>query len=179
MSCFRLLSFSVLFSLLLAACAAPEGKVDKWSISGAEVAEFSGEVVDVLCELSGNCAEQCGAGNRQLGIKSDAGTVLISKNNNLYTGASEELWPFCSQQLVVNGQFTQTGDIRIFQVQNIREPGGEWMAASRFLEVWADKNDQSVSDAKQWYRQDTRVTTVLEQNGLLGLGKEADSAYFK
>ncbi|MBX2886947.1 MAG: hypothetical protein KTR32_43770 [Granulosicoccus sp.] len=156
----------------LTACATPVGEVQKWGISGSEVAEFSGEVVDVLCEVSGNCAEQCGAGTRQLGIKTDQGTILIAKDLNLYTGAAEELWPFCSQQLVVNGQFTESGSTRFFQIQNVRNPDGPWMSTTRFLEAWAEKNGKSVSDAKRWYRQDPRVTTVLERDGLLGLGPD-------
>jgi len=162
--------FTVLISVGLTACATPVGEVDQWGISGSEVAEFSGEVVDVLCELSGNCADQCGSGTRQLGIKTEQGTVLIAKDLNRYTGAAEELWPFCNQQLVVNGQFTESGPTRFFQIQNVRKPDGDWKSTSRFLEVWAEKNGKPASAANKWYFEDPRIEAILEQDGLLGLG---------
>jgi len=164
----------LLLSALLTACATPVGEVERWGISGVEVAELSGEVVDVLCELSGNCTDQCGAGTRQLGFKTQQGTVLISKDINRYTGAAEELWPFCEQQLVVNGQFTETGNTRIFQVQNVRLPDGPWMSTSRFIEKWAQENNETVSAARRWYLKDTRVKTILDKDGLYGLGPDAD-----
>ena len=174
-----LTSLCIFLSLGLTACATPVGQVQKWGISGAEVAELSGEVVDVLCELSGNCAEQCGAGKRQLGIKTEQRTVLIAKDLNFYTGAAQELWPFCNQQLVVNGQFTQTGTTRFFQIQNVRTPTGPWMSTGKFLENWAEKNGETLSKAEDWYRHDKRVNEILEKDGRLGLGLEADNAYFK
>ena len=163
-----------IMALCLTACATPAGKVDRWGISGAEVAELSGEVVDVLCEVSGNCVDQCGSGTRQLGIKTEQGTVLIAKDLNLYTGGAEELWPYCSQQLVVNGQFTESSNIRFFQIQNVREPGGPWMSTTRFLQIWAEKNGKPVSAATRWYRQDPRVNSILDRDGRLGLGPDAD-----
>lgn len=168
----RVFGYLVLSSIWLTACATPAGEVDRWAISGVKVAELSGEVVDILCEVSGNCVDQCGSGTRQLGIKTTEGTVLIAKDLNRYTGGAEELWPFCSQQLVINGQFTESGKARFFQVQNVRTPNGPWMKTSRFLEVWAEKNGQPVASANRWYTEDPRVKTILEQDGLLGLGPE-------
>ena len=169
----------ILVSTSLTACATPVGEVQKWGISGVEVAEFSGEVVDVLCELSGNCTDECGAGTRQLGIKTSQGTVLIAKDVNYYSGAAEELWPFCNQELTVNGQFTESLNTRVFQIQNVRKPNGPWMKTQRFLETWAETNDESLAVAKDWYYHDKRVNAILEKDGRLGLGQEADSAYFK
>ena len=166
-------------SLLMSACATPVGEVQKWGISGVEVAELSGEVVDVLCEISSNCTDQCGAGSRQLGIKTKEGMVLIAKDLNFYTGGVEELWPFCNQQIVVNGLFTESASTRMFQIQNVREPDGEWMTTTRFLQTWADRNGKTIEEAAQWYRHDERVKAVLERDGVLGLGLEADEDYFK
>lgn len=166
----RLYSLVLIILAGLTACATPAGKVERWGISGVEVAEISGEVVDVLCEVSGNCVEQCGSGTRQIGIKTQQGMVLVAKDLNRYSGGAEELWPFCSQQLVVNGQFTETGPTRFFQVQNVRMPDGGWMSTSRFLEVWAEKNGKPVNAANKWYLEDQRVETILKRDGLLGLG---------
>ena len=170
----RVFVLLLLLPAVLTACATPVGEVDRWGISGVEVAELSGEVVDVLCEVSGNCVDQCGAGTRQLGLKTQESTVLIAKDVNRYTGGAEELWPFCSQQLVINGQFTETDKTRFFQVQNVRSPNGPWMKTSRFLEVWAEKNGKPLTSANRWYLEDPRVTTILEQDGLLGLGPDVN-----
>ena len=48
-------------SLFIAACATPPGEIDSWPVTNAERSGFTGEVVDVLCELNGNCADNCGA----------------------------------------------------------------------------------------------------------------------
>lgn len=168
---------TVLLIALVSACATPVGEVERWQISGVEVAAISGEVVDLLCEVSGNCADQCGAGKRQIGIKTDTGTVLVSKDLNLYSGGAEQLWRYCGETLEVNGLFTETGNIRMFQVQNIRKPGEAWQSTSQFLTTWAEQNGTTVSEAKRWYLKDPRITEILERDGRLGLGPEADKEF--
>jgi len=169
-------------SALLAGCATPVGEVDPWPITSAEEAQFSGEVVDVLCELSGNCAANCGNGKRQLAVKTQdktMGTVLVAKNLNNYTGAADELWQFCGQQVDVNGLFTQHKGVRIFQVQNMRTTGGQWQKATKYLSAWAQRSGKSPQQAKRWYNHDERVKAIIERDGRLGLGTQADKDYFK
>ena len=166
-------------SLFLAGCATKAGDVSSWPVTNAEVNEFSGEVVDILCELTGNCIDKCGEGKRQLGIKSqDIGTVLVSKNLTFYTGAAEELWPYCGQVVNVNGLFTEHQGVRFFQVQNVRPPGGEWQKATRYHQAWAERSGKSPSLASKWYKHDDTVKDTLERDGRLGLGLETDQEYF-
>ena len=40
----------------------------EWGIDGEEVVRADATVVDLLCEVTGNCADNCGDGKRQLGL---------------------------------------------------------------------------------------------------------------
>ena len=182
MSMLRSYRLSALFvvGVSLGACSAGPGGIDNWPITAADEQLLSGEIVDVLCDLSGNCAEDCGAGSRQLAIKDEqAGTVLVAKNLTTYTGAVDELSQFCGDVVEINGLFTTHAGVRIFQVQNFREPGGSWKKAREYSQAWAARSGQPVSRARKWYFSDERVDAILEADGRLGLGPEADEEYFK
>ena len=150
-----------------------------WGITNEQEAVFTGTVVDIACELTGDCPANCGEGRRQLGLKTaDQGVILVAKNLTFYTGAAEELYGFCGQEIEVDGLFSEHRNIRFFQVQNMRIPGGKWEKADRFLDAWAEDNDSSKRKAKNWYTRDPRVEEILTRDGRLGLGPEADAAYF-
>jgi len=179
-------SAATLLLLLQVGCATPVGKVESWPVTNAEKSQFSGEVVDVLCELGGNCANECGQGTRQLAIKTqdkslgqNSGVVLVAKNLNNYSGAADELWQLCGQQVELNGLFTEHRGVRFFQVQNIREAGGQWQKATKYLDAWVERSGKSPQQAKNWQEHDERVSGVLERDGRLGLGTKADQDYFK
>ena len=55
----RTLIAVLLFAGLLA--AAPGRAAEEWGLPEEEVARFEAKVVDVLCELSGDCPAGCGA----------------------------------------------------------------------------------------------------------------------
>lgn len=178
---FRLPGFLIVSSvvLLMTSCAVGVGGIESWPVTNAEKSQFSGRVVDVLCELGGNCTDNCGEGSRQLAVKSlDAGTVLVAKNLTNYTGAADELWQYCGQVVELNGLFTAHNDVRFFQVQNVRPPGGEWQKATRFLQAWAERTGKSLALAPNWQSHDDRVQEIIERDGILGLGQQADDEYF-
>ena len=150
-----------------------------WGITNEQEAVFTGTVVDITCELTGDCPANCGEGSRQLGLKTaDQGIVLVAKNLTFYTGAAEELYGFCGQEIEVDGLFTEHRNIRFFQVQSMRLPGEKWEKADRFLDAWAEDNDSSKRKAKKWYTRDPRVDEILTRDGRLGLGPEADAEFF-
>jgi len=180
----RALTLTALISigLVQAGCATPAGEIESWPITGAEKNQFSGTVVDVLCELSGNCASECGEGKRQLAIKSQdqaIGTVLVAKNLSNYSGAADELWQYCDQQVELNGLFTEHKGVRFFQVQNIRPTDGQWEKATKYLSAWADRSGKSAQQAKNWQTHDQRIKDIINRDGTLGLGTQADNEYFK
>lgn len=175
-----LLSLATLLvtSTFLGACATKVGEVASWPVTNAQESEITGTVVDVLCELNGNCVDDCGSGKRQLAIKTeDSRTVLVSKNLTNYTGAVVELSPFCDQVVDLNGLFTEHRGVRFFQVQNVRPSGGQWQRATGYLQAWSERTGRPLSEANNWQENDERVQEIIERDGVLGLGQEADQEY--
>ena len=172
---------TLLFAGLLA--AAPGQAAEEWGLPEEEVARFEAKVVDVLCELSGDCPADCGAGRRQLGLVNDAGALVLPvKNFTPFSGAAAELIDFCGKRVVADGLFTTNRGVRIFALQFVKEaPDGKWRRANRFLPKWAEANgfQPNGPEAKQWFRHDPRVKAVIERDGVLGLGPDADKKYLE
>ena len=60
---------------------------NSWGLPDEVEARFDAKVTDVLCVLSGDCPEDCGAGNRLLGLLQDDGTLVLPlKNAGPFTG---------------------------------------------------------------------------------------------
>ncbi|MEE8285145.1 MAG: hypothetical protein V3R72_00440 [Gammaproteobacteria bacterium] len=173
-----------IFVILLAVAAAQAAHAaQSWGVTAEEIARYEAKVVDILCELTGDCAANCGDGKRQLGLLTkDDKLVLVTKNSTAFTGAAEELVDFCAMQVIVDGLFTEHRGVRMFAVQFIREaPDGKWRGANRFLGKWAVRNGLApdAKEANQWFRHDRRVMRLIERDGYLGLGKEVDKQYFE
>lgn len=153
-----------------------------WGLIGEEEARFEAKVVDVLCELTGDCPAECGGGARQLGLLKDDGTLVMPLKNVVpFAGAAHDLLPYCGQRVMADGLFATNRGHRIFALQFVRAaPDGEWSRADRFKEVWADENGVAPDskEAEQWFRHDPRIERLIEQDGKLGLGPKADEAYF-
>lgn len=156
---------------------------ESWGLPGEEKARFEAKVVDVLCELTGDCPDNCGGGKRQLGLLTGEGRLVLAlKNMTAFTGAADELIDFCGKEVVADGLFATNRGYTIFALHFVREaPDGKWRRANRFLPKWAEANGLSPEDkkVKQWFRHDPRIKTVLEADGILGLGPEADKAYLE
>lgn len=169
--------------LVVAAAAGAAHAAQSWSVTGEEIARFEAKVVDVLCELTGDCPANCGDGKRQLALLTlENKLVLAAKNATAFTGAADELVDFCAKQVIVDGLFTENHGVRFFAVQFVREaPDGKWRAANRFLRKWAVRNGMApdAKDANSWFRHDSRVKGLIERDGYLGLGQEADKQYFE
>ena len=77
-------TISILSALMIAA-SLPASAAEEWGIEGEKKARFEAKVVDILCELSGDCPADCGAGKRQLGLLKDDGTLLlVAKNFDIF-----------------------------------------------------------------------------------------------
>src|SRR3546814_4003559 len=68
---FFAIGFAVAFLIAANAQAA-----NSWGLPNEEIVRFEAKVVDVLCELSGDCPADGGAGRRQLGLVTDDGTQI-------------------------------------------------------------------------------------------------------
>jgi hypothetical protein len=154
-----------------------------WGLPGEEIVRFDAKVVDLLCELTGDCPEQCGGGKRQLGLLTDEGTLIPAvKNKVAFAGAADELIDFCGKRVTADGLFTTNRGHKLFVLQFVREaPDGKWRGANRFSPKWAERNGLDAKDpkVKQWFRNDPRVKALIEKQGKLGLGPEADRKYME
>lgn len=160
-------------------------KAKDFGLNEAIQSTFSAKVVDLLCEVAGNCADNCGDGNRQLGLVRDADNKLIAvlKNGQFsFNGAVEDLLPYCNQKVEVDGIMVgdpEEHNTQFYMVQFIKTEGAaEFNKANKWTKAWAARNPDAKGKGP-WFRRDPRVIKQIEANGYFGLGKDADIAYAK
>lgn len=158
----------------------------EWGLTGEETATFSGTVVDILCELSGDCPDDCGAGTRQLGIvrQADNALVPVLKNSQAaFNGAVTDLLPYCGKAVDVDGVLIGDAELtpsKLYMVQFIREKGAaEWNKTTLWTKKWAEDHPEQAEIKGPWFRKDPDVAARIEKDGWLGLGAEADKAFIE
>lgn len=182
----RLLTAAIaLLATPLAAQNFSEGsEARSWNLYAEVPALFDATVVDIMCDITGDCPADCGAGERQLGLKRSADDVLVlaMKNNQpAFTGAVIDLLPYCGQQVTVDGLMIEDEDFpvnNIYLVQRIKAGEADWAKASQFTKVWAAENPDAQGKGP-WFRRDPRVLAEIEREGYLGLGLETDEAFIE
>lgn len=149
-----------------------------------ELATFSGKVVDVACELTGDCPENCGDGKRYLGIvrEIDNSLVMVLKNSQFsFNGPVPDLLPYCNKVVDVDGLLIgdpEEYSTKFYMVQFIREKGAEkWNKANKWTASWKARNPEVSKGKGPWFRRDPRVVKQIEATGYFGLGLEADEKY--
>ena len=102
-----------------------KGQAESWGLQNEELAVLEGKVVDILCEVAGDCPQNCGGGARQLGILSSQGKLTpVSKNGQTaFTGAIVDLLPLCNKTVELDGLFAGDGKRKLFLTQFLREKG--------------------------------------------------------
>jgi hypothetical protein len=162
----KLLSGAVLV-LGLGAVAAQAA--DGWGIEHEEKIRFQGKVVDLLCELTGDCPADCGAGARQLGVLMDDGTLLLAaKNFDPFAGTTHDLIGFCGQRVEVDGLLIKDPLATLLAVQFVRPaPDGKW---SRAVNYTKDRGAAHPDAGKpgRWFRNDPVVKQVIAEHGVFG-----------
>ncbi len=166
---------AILAAMLLSGLAATGRAAESWGLPDEEKARFEATVVDALCELTGDCPQDCGAGQRQLGLLTDSGELILPLKNVVpFAGASGELLEFCGRRVVADGLFSTNRGVRVFALQFLREaPDGKWRRANRWLNQWAEANGVAPDgpEARTWFRNDPVVESAIERDGRLGTGK--------
>ncbi len=153
-----------------------------WNLYAEVPARFEAKVVDVLCELSGDCPDNCGEGARQLGLIRTADDVMVLPMKNsqpAFTGAVAELAPFCGQVIEVDGLMIEDEDLNarnIYLVQRIKAGEADWIKANTWTKSWAEAHPDAAGKGP-WFRRDPRIKEVIASEGYLGLGLEADATY--
>lgn len=156
---------------------------EAWGLPEEEVVRFEAKVVDILCELSGDCPAQCGGGNRQLGLLDTKGVLVLPLKNKVpFAGVVAELIDFCGKQVIADGLFSTNRGYKIFALQFVRAaPDGKWRGANRFTPKWAKQFGFAANgpEAKRWFEHDPRVNAIIKADGKLGLGPAVDVEYLK
>ncbi len=146
---------------------------DEWAIEGESKARFEAKVVDIACELTGDCPADCGDGKRQLGLlKDDGSLLLVAKNVDPFAGAVNDLIGFCGKRIVADGLSIKTRHMPIFALQfNRLAPDGKWSRANRFTKDWAAANgvEPNSKPARNWFRTDKAIKAEIEANGVFGI----------
>ncbi len=175
---------NIKFMLMVIALALFGGTVqaaEEWGLPEEKISRFEAKVVDVLCELSGDCPESCGGGKRQLGLLDGKGKLILPlKNSVIFAGTTDELIGFCGKQVIADGLLTTNRGYTVFALQFVKEaPDGKWQRANRFLPKWAKRNSVPANSPKaaRWFDNDPRVKALIEKDGRLGLGLKADKEY--
>lgn len=175
--------FFLAFGLMVAGTANTAQAANSWGLQGEEILRFEAKVVDIVCELTGDCPPECGAGKRQLGLLKDDGVlVLPAKNQVPFAGASAELIDFCGKKVVADGLLVTNRGTTFYALQFVKEaPDGKWRRANRFGNKWAEANgfDPAGKEKNSWFRHDPAVKDLIGRQGKLGLGPEADKAYLE
>ncbi len=175
--------FSALLLVGLAFSTGAARAAESWGLPGEEEVRFEAKVVDILCELTGDCPADCGAGQRQLGLLKDDGTLVLPlKNQVLFAGVAAELIGYCARRVVADGLMATNRGYRVFALQFVKgAPNGKWRRANRFLPKWAAENGvgPKLLTARRWFENDPRVKDLIARDGKLGLGLEADKKYLE
>ncbi len=142
---------------------------DGWGIEGEKVVRYDAKVVDILCELSGDCPANCGGGKRQLGLLKDDGTLWpVVKNNDPFAGAVDDLIEYCGKKITADGLEIHNAKMKIFQLQFKRlAPDGKWSRANWFTRNWSKRNGGE--DGGGWIWEDKTVQALIAKDGVLGV----------
>lgn len=171
-----------LFGLGLGFAFGPARAAEEWGLPNEKVARFEAKVVDILCELTGDCPPDCGAGKRQLGLVDAKGRLVLPLKNQVpFAGTVGELIDFCGKQVIADGLFSTNRGYTVFALQFLREaPDGKWRRANRFSKKWAERNGLPADTLKanRWFENDPAVKDTIAAQGKLGLGPAADKMYF-
>ncbi len=186
----RLLISTLSMALFSGAALAEDGafsagsEAKEFGLQEEEKALFSGKVVDVTCELTGDCPDNCGDGNRIMGVVRDADQklILVLKNAQFsFNGPVADLLPYCNQQVDVDGLLIgdpETYAAKFYMVQRIKAAdASEWKRANQWTAAWNAANPEAAAKEGPWFRKDPRVLKQIEATGYFGLGHKADKTY--
>jgi hypothetical protein len=162
-----LLSALALAAAVTFAWAAGAG--EEWGIEYEEKARFEAKVVDIACELTGDCPANCGGGKRQLGLlRNDGKLILPIKNNDPFAGTIVDLLPYCGKRITADGLWIPNPKLPMFVLQFKRPaPAGKWSRANLFVKEWGKKF--GAGKQGKWFRHDPRITKAIAADGVFGI----------
>ena len=152
-------------AILLSTVAAKAA--DGWGIENEKEVEVEATVVDIACQLTGDCPENCGGGKRQLGLLTGDGKLRAAvKATTLFAGPHLDLLPYCGRKVFADGLLIENPAMTIFMVQNLRDSKDEKLRTTdAFQKDWTARNGK----AEEWMRADPAVKKVIAEKGVLGI----------
>jgi hypothetical protein len=140
---------------------------DPWGLEDEQELAVEATVVDLVCELAGDCPADCGGGKRQLGLLTDDGTLLaVVKDNVFFAGAVADLLPHCGRRIMADGLLINDPAMPVYFVQYTRTSAAEeWRPTEAFMEQWRAAHGES----DEWWRADPTVREVIADDGVLGI----------
>ena len=182
---FAIAALALIASPLAAQDFSEGSKARSWNLYAEVPATFEAKVVDVMCELTGDCPADCGAGKRQMGLLRSADNVLVLAMKNSqpnFMGAARDLAQYCNQTVTVDGLLIDDPDLgakNVYLVQTVLAEGMEKPAkANKGGKLWAAEHPEAKGKGP-WFRRDPRVKEIIADEGYLGLGLEEDDKYAK
>lgn len=179
----HLIALLLLMANPLGAQGFSEGSAARsWNLYAEVPARFEAQVVDILCDLSGNCPANCGDGTRQLGLLRTADDVMVLPLKNsqpAFTGAATDLLPYCGQTVVVDGLLIEDEDLNarnIYLLQTVTTADGTTSKANNWTKEWSKANPDAKGKGP-WFRRDPRIKDIIAREGYLGLGLDTDAEY--
>lgn len=159
---------TVIALALSALIAGPAAAAEGWGIAHEKVVRYEAKVVDLVCELTGDCPDNCGGGKRQLGLVKEDGTLYpLVKGQDIFANAVPDLLPFCGRKVIADGLEINNPKMHLFMLQ-FRKGTGEdakWRRANAFGREWAEKHGKP---AEQWFRHDPMIVKTIAEQGKLG-----------
>jgi len=147
----------------------PALAAEEWGIDHEKKMRVDAKVVDLLCEVTGNCTDNCGGGKRQLGLLLDDGRLIpVVKNFDAFAGATADLIQFCGKRITADGLLIEDPAMTMFALQFKRlAPDGKWSRANWWGKEWSKANDGK--PANNWFRIDPQVVSTIEADGVFGI----------
>ena len=147
--------------------AQPARSGDLLGLENEKSMMLKGEVVDLVCALTGRCAPNCGGGQRQLALRATDGKLYATVKSTVdFAGANADLLPHCGRTIEVDGLLLESPRMRLYLVQSIRARDGDpWAPTNAFLTGWRAKH----GPAEEWYRADPTVKEIIGADGVLGV----------
>lgn len=141
----------------------------EWGIDHEKKIRVEAKVVDLLCEVTGNCVADCGKGKRQLGLLFDDGRLVpVVKNGEPFAGATDDLIKYCNKRIVADGLMISNPKMPLFALQFSRlAPDGKWSRSNQFGKDWSKANGGKKPG--QWFRQDARIKKLIKEQGVFGI----------
>jgi hypothetical protein len=142
----RLITALVALTLVAAGLARA---AEEWGIEYESKARLEAKVVDILCERTGDCPADCGAGKRQLGLLKDDGILVPAiKNFDPFAGVVNDLVSFCGKRVVADGLMIDDPQMPVFALQFKRlAPEGKWSRTDWFGKDWAHNHHLEPGEA--------------------------------